>query len=117
MLGDAGCRLSTSNDKETQAVAHLTYPSITEVQLRLGAQEDAILSVVRRWGWWKRAEVEGRVPGETQVTAVVLIAERAMDQTIRKILHRSFHIVFPADGGEGVAGVPEPAARLPRRGR
>jgi hypothetical protein len=99
-------------------MAHLTYSSTTEVQLRLGPQEDAILTLVRRWGWWKRAEVEGRVPGETQVTGVVLVAERAMDQTIRKILHRSFHIVFPPDGGEGTPMVlPMPDARSHRRAR
>ena len=99
-------------------MAYLSYLSSSEVQLRLGPQEDAILTVVRRWGWWKRAEVEGQMPGEPQVTAVILVAERAMDQTIRKILHRSFHIVFPADGGEGTPMVlPMPDARAHRRAR
>lgn len=98
-------------------MAQLNYPSATEVQLRLGSQEDAILKVVRRWGWWTRADVEGRVPGESQVTAVILTAARSEDRMIRDILHRSFQIVFPAEGGEGVATAlePKPRARRPYR--
>jgi hypothetical protein len=83
-------------------MAQLRYPSPTEVQLRLGPQEDAILTVVRHWAWWTRADVEGRLPGDAQVTAVILTAERGADQTIRKILQRSFQLVFPVEGGEGV---------------
>jgi hypothetical protein len=95
-------------------MAYLSYPSSTEVQLRLGPHDDAILTVVRGWAWWKRADVEGQLPGERQVTAVVLTAERAMDRTIRKILHRSFQIVFPEFGGEGEA-TSEIVADAPRR--
>ena len=95
-------------------MAYLSYPSTSEVQLRLGAQEQAIFTVVRRWGWWTRAEVEGQVPGEGQVTAVILTAGRGSDQTIRRILRRSFQLVFPAEGGAGIVGAAPPAAP-PRR--
>jgi hypothetical protein len=92
-------------------MAHLSYPSATEVQLRLGAQEDAILTVVRHWAWWTRAEVEGRLSGDTQVSAVMLTADRDGDATIRQILHRSFRLVFPAEGGESAPARPGTGAR------
>jgi hypothetical protein len=82
-------------------MAHLSYPSPTEVQLRLGPQEDAILTVVRRWAWWTHAEVEGQLPGDSQVSGVVLTAERGGEAVIREILNRSFRLVFPVEGGEG----------------
>lgn len=97
-------------------MAYLSYPSANEVQLRLSAQENAILTVVRRWGWWTRAEVEGHVPGEGQVTAVILTAGRGSDPTIRRILRLSFHLVFPAEGGTGIAGAAPPVTP-PRRAR
>lgn len=95
-------------------MAHLSYPSSTEVQLRLDSQEDAILTVVRGWAWWKRAEVEGQLPGDIGVSAVILTAERTADATIREILHRSFQLVFPVEGGEGTRVVSGPAARMQR---
>ncbi len=95
-------------------MAQLSYPSSTEVQLRLGSQENAILTVIRRWGWWTRADVEGRMPGETQVTAVILTAARSEDRMIRDILHRSFQLIFPAEGGEGVLTTLAPAAHARR---
>ncbi len=92
-------------------MAHLSYPSATEVQLRLGAQENAILTVVRHWGWWTHAAVEGQLPGDPQVSAVILTAARGADQTIREILRRSFQIVFPTEGGAGTLMATEPNAR------
>ena len=83
-------------------MAHLIYPSETDVQLRLDANEDAILTVVRHCGWWTQAEVQGRLPGSSLVAGVILTAERGHDSTIREILLRSFQINFPADGGEGI---------------
>ena len=97
-------------------MAHLSYPSATEVQLRLGAQENAILTVVRHWGWWTHAAVEGQLPGDPQVAAVILTAQRGADQTIREILRRSFQIVFPTEGGDGTLVTTEPDAR-PRHRR
>ena len=97
-------------------MAQLSYPSPTEVQLRLGPHENAILAVVRGWAWWTRAEVEGQVPGDATVGAVVLTAERSSDATIREILQRSFHLVFPPEGGECALAAAPPAAQL-RTGR
>lgn len=96
-------------------MAHLSYPSLAEVQLRLGPREDAILAVVRNWAWWLRAEVEGKLPGYSEVAMVTLTAERAQDATIREILDRSFQLVFPLDGGEGTAVVREPVSSTKRR--
>jgi hypothetical protein len=46
-------------------MAHLSYPSLMDVQLRLDANEDAILTVVRGCPWWHKADVEGRCVGST----------------------------------------------------
>lgn len=96
-------------------MASLNFPSADEVQLRLGPHDDAILTVVRRWGWWTRAEVEGQLPGEQQVTAVVLTAERGVERTIREILHLSFQLIFPNEGGEGIQGAYTSRLRAPYR--
>ncbi len=85
-------------------MAHLSYPTPTEVQLRLGPREDEILTVVRHWAWWTRVDVEGRLPGQAEVTAVILTAERSAEATIREILARSFRLVFPTTGGDGAIG-------------
>lgn len=94
-------------------MANLSYPSPTQVRLRLGPRENAILTVVRKCAWWTCAEVEGQMAGDAEVSAVILTAERASDPTIREILHRSFRLVFPVDGGEGT--VAEPAASVRTR--
>lgn len=86
---------------ECTCMAYLSYPSTTEVQLRLGLREDNILTVVRRWRWWIRADVEGKLPNTPEVTAVTLTAERIMDGTLRDILYANFQLEFPHDGGEG----------------
>ncbi len=96
-------------------MAHLSYPSSTQVRLRLGPRENAILTVVRKCSWWTGAEVEGRMAGDAEVSAVILTAERASDSTIREIMHRSFRLVFPEDGGEGMVADQSAAVR-PRRG-
>ena len=98
-------------------MAYLDYPSAEEVQLRLDAAEDKILSVVRHCSWWTRAEVRGRVPGSSLVAEVILTAERAQETTIRDILLRSFQLVFPPEGGEGVLTDPKVAARALRSPR
>ena len=53
--------------------------------------------------------------GDAEVSAVILTAERASDPTIREILHRSFRLVFPEDGGEGTVAEPSASVRT-RRG-
>lgn len=83
-------------------MATLGYPSPAELQLCLEAHDGAILDVVRKCPWWTRADIEGRVPGTSTVTRVTLIAPRANDSTLRRILQLSFGLVFPAEGGAGV---------------
>jgi hypothetical protein len=96
-------------------MAQLSYPSTTEVQLRLDAQEDAILAVVRGCPWWTKADVEGRVPGSAIVSAVVLTTTRSMESTLRRILQMSFGMVFPREGGYANAKLREPAATSSRK--
>ena len=82
-------------------MAYLSYPSAAEVQLRLEAQEDAILAVVRGCPWWTKADIEGRLPGSGTVSSVSLTTTRALESTLRRILEMSFGIVFPPEGGAG----------------
>ncbi len=98
-------------------MAHLSYPSTTEVQLRLGAQEDGILAVVRGCPWWTKAEVEGRLPGSATVSSVTLTTTRGVESTLRRILQMSFGLVFPPEGGAGqqlVREAPSVVGRKPR---
>ena len=94
-------------------MAYLSYPSPEEVQLRLDAYENAILTVVRHCRWTE-AEVQGRLPGSSLAATVILTAERARDTTIREILLRSFQLVFPPDGGEGAQVEPKVATKALR---
>ncbi len=98
-------------------MAHLSYPSGTEVQLRLGTQEGAILDVVRRCSWWTNAEVEGRLPGSATVSGVTLTTTRAMESTLRRILQLSFGLVFPVEGGVGQQPVREAPVMVGRNRR
>jgi hypothetical protein len=82
-------------------MAYLSYPSPTEVQLQLDAQDGAILAVVRGCSWWTKAEVEGRLSGSTLVTGVTLTTTREMDALLRRILRMSFGLEFPQAGGIG----------------
>jgi hypothetical protein len=91
-------------------MAYLSYPSVTEVQLLLDAQEGAILTVLRGCPWWTKAEVDRHAPGSTQVTSVTLTTTRAMDATLRRILQMSFGLVFPKEGGVGQRPVRESIA-------
>jgi hypothetical protein len=88
-------------------MATLSYPSATDVQLVLNAQEGAILGVVRGCTWWTKADVERGIPGSTLVTSVTLTTTRAMDPTLRRILQMGFGLVFPQDGGAGQRPVRE----------
>lgn len=98
-------------------MAHLSYPSPTEVQLRLDAQDYVIFAVLRGCPWWTRAEVEGRLPGSTTVSSVTLTALRCMDGTLRRILRLSAGLVFPTDGGVGQPARDAVSAPVNRRSR
>lgn len=74
-----------------------------------------MLTVVRRWSAWTRAEIEGHVPGDAEVSVVTLTAERGTDATIREIMYRSFRLVFPTEGGDGVVAVGGASGRESRQ--
>jgi hypothetical protein len=96
-------------------MAYLSYPSPMGLQLRLDAQEGAILAVIRGCSWWTGAEFEGHVPGSSMVSSVTLSAERCMDSTLRRILQMSFGLVFPKEGGLGQSSVREEAQGVKRK--
>ncbi|NJO84855.1 MAG: hypothetical protein HC828_20215 [Blastochloris sp.] len=86
-----------------------------ELRLTLsGAAENIILTTVRRWPHWLRAELERDPSDLTQCVSVTLVAERNQESTIRDILQRSFGMKFPVEGGSRelvVPAVPEPRRR------
>jgi len=92
----------------------LSIPGELRLVLR-GAAEQAILTTLRRWPHWLRAEVE-RNPAETsECVSVTLITERGQEATIREILRRSFGLTFPAEGGSRTLVIP-PSPEPRRRG-
>lgn len=77
-----------------------------------GANENRILTTVRRWTYWRRVDVERDPADSRRCLAVTLIADAAHEPTVREILKRSFGLTFPADGGSSeLAEEPLPAAR------
>jgi len=95
------------------ATLDLSIPGELRLTLR-GTAENAILTTLRRWPHWLRAEVERNPTDATQCRAVTLIADRSQEPTIREILQRSFGMRFLAEGGDQdlkVAPQPPPAQR------
>jgi hypothetical protein len=89
----------------------LSIPGELRLTLR-GATENVILTTVRRWPHWLRAEVERDPADATQCMAVTLITDRYQEPTIRAILQRSFGMQFPVEGGDqDLKVVPKPAPR------
>jgi hypothetical protein len=97
-------------------MATLDMSSPDELRLTLrGPDENAILTTLRRWPHWLRADVERDPDNSAQVIAVTLIADRNQEATLREILRRSFGMTFPPDGGD-FAFTPPPAPSPMRRG-
>lgn len=95
-----------------------TFELSTSGELRLtlrGTAENSILSTLRRWPHWLRAEVERDPEDAAQCVAVTLIADRAQEATLREILRRSFGMTFPPEGGN-FAFTPPPVPASQRRG-
>lgn len=85
----------------------------TPGELRLvlhGAAENVILTTLRRWPYWLRAEVERDPTDATQYLSVTLVTGRGQEATLREILRRSFGLTFPVEGGSRVLVVPETPA-------
>ena len=93
----------------------LDMSSPDELRLVLyGVAENAILTTLRRWPHWLRAEVERDPADPSQCLSVTLITGREQEATLREILRRSFGLIFPAEGGSrDLVLPPEPK---PRRG-
>jgi hypothetical protein len=92
----------------------LSTPDELRLTLR-GAAENTILTTLRRWPYWLRAEVEHDPADGAQCLAVTLITGRGQEVTLREILRRSFGLTFPPEGGD-IALKPVPPPRAPRRG-
>lgn len=87
-------------------------------ELRLilsGADEDVILTTLRRWPYWLRAEVEHDPADATRCLSVTLVASRLQETTLREILRRSFGLIFPPGGGSQIMvarPAPAPTSRF-----
>jgi hypothetical protein len=88
-----------------------------ELRLTLrGEAENRILTTVRRWPHWLRADVERDPVNATICLSVTLVADQTYEATVREILKRSFGMTFPAMGGSSEIA-PAPPTRPSRRGR
>lgn len=86
-----------------------------ELQLTLhGEADNQILTSLRHWPHWTRADVE-RDPHNPKIClAVTLVTDQVHEATVRDILKRGFGVTFPTGGGEANvlrAVVPTPKRR------
>lgn len=88
----------------------LSVPGELRLILR-GTAENVILTTVRRWPHWLRAEVERDPTDPSQCVAVTLITDRVQEFTIREILQRSFGMRFPVEGGDQPIETTSPPVR------
>ncbi|RRR70264.1 MAG: hypothetical protein EI684_13605 [Candidatus Viridilinea halotolerans] len=94
-----------------------TLDMSTPGELRLvlqGEAENVILTTVRRWPHWLRAEVERNPADQSQCVAVTLVTESGQEATLREILRRSFGLIFPPEGGSRTLVAPPNAKPRPR---
>jgi hypothetical protein len=83
-----------------------------------GSAEDRVLTTLRRWPHWLRADVERDQEDQTRCTAVTLITTQHHEGTIREILKRGFGLAFPVEGGsQDIAPEPVPIPRRGHKGR
>ncbi|GAB4188311.1 MAG: hypothetical protein OHK0022_00130 [Roseiflexaceae bacterium] len=68
-----------------------------------GAAEDRVLTTLRGWPHWSRADIERDPQNPGSYRAVTLITARVHETTIREILKRSFGMIFPSEGGNCAA--------------
>jgi hypothetical protein len=95
----------------------LSIAETGEVYLTLrGAAENRILSTVRRWPYWRRADIERDPIDAERCLSVTLVTDQIYESIVREILHRSFGMTFPKAGGSSELG-PEPPARPRQRSR
>ncbi len=80
-----------------------------------GEEENRILTTLRRWPYWLRAEIERDPADPARFLAVTLVADAQHESTVREILKRSFGLTFPIEGGS-LELAPEPPQPTRRRG-
>jgi hypothetical protein len=79
-----------------------------------GATEDRVLTTLRGWLHWLRADVERDLQNPARCVAVTLITDREHEATVREILKRGFGLIFPVEGGSDEVP-PAPVVQLRRR--
>lgn len=81
-------------------MATLSINEVGELCLTLrGAAEDRVLTTLRSWPHWLRADVQHDTQNPSHCIAVTLITNRNHEATIREILKRGFGLTFPPEGG------------------
>jgi hypothetical protein len=80
-----------------------------------GSDENRILTTLRRWPHWVRADIERDPAAPERCLAVTLITDPMYESTVREILQRSFGLTFPAEGGSNALPPAVPAQPGRRR--
>jgi hypothetical protein len=81
-----------------------------------GADENRILATLRRWPYWRRADIERDPADPTRCLSVTLVTDQIYEPMVRDILQRSFGLKFPTEGGSTDLD-PAPPQRPSRRRR
>jgi hypothetical protein len=103
--------------KRMSLMSTLSIGETGELYLTLrGAEENRILTTIRRWHYWRRVDIERDPENAERCLSVTLVADRAYESTVRTILSRSFGLTFPDAGGSREIG-PEILASPRRHGR
>jgi hypothetical protein len=104
-------------DRKDRLLTTLSISESGELHLTLrGAEEDRILTTVRRWPHWLRVDIERDPSNAARCLAVTLVTNQTYESTVREILKRSFDMTFPEAGGSRDL-LPEPPTPTRRRGR
>jgi hypothetical protein len=64
-----------------------------------GADEDNILSAIRRWPYWQRVTIERSPENSAVCLSVTLVTDATYEGTLRHILKHGFGMTFPVEGG------------------
>jgi hypothetical protein len=81
-----------------------------------GADENRILTTLRRWPYWSRVDIERDPVNAAHCLSITLITDQAHEPMLREILQRSFGMTFPSVGGSSDLA-PQPVPKTRRRAR